>query len=187
MGETSMNGANTDTNVDVDVVVVGAGPTGLMLASELRLHGVDVLVLEKEAVPSPIVRSLGLHARSIEIMDQRGLLERFLANGKQYPVRGFFSGIEKPAPDGLDTALAYFLGIPQTITDRLLAERAIELGTRIRRGCELVGLDQDEQNVTFELADGTRLRARYLVGCDGGRSAVRKLLGVGCSDCATSR
>jgi 2-polyprenyl-6-methoxyphenol hydroxylase-like FAD-dependent oxidoreductase len=162
-----------------DVIVAGGGPVGFMLASELRLHGVHVVVLEKDAEPAPFVRSLGLHVRSIEVMDQRGLLERFLADGKQYPLGGFFAGVHKPAPGRLDTAHAYILGIPQTITDRLLAERATELGTEVRRGCELVGLSQDDHGVTAELADGTQLRSRYLVGCDGGRSTVRKLLGVG--------
>ncbi|WP_216209198.1 rifampin monooxygenase [Amycolatopsis aidingensis] len=162
-----------------DVIVAGGGPTGLMLACELRLHGVRVLVLEKEPEPAGYVRALGLHVRSIEVLDQRGLLERFLAHGRQYPVGGFFAGIDKPSPDRLDTAHPYVLGIPQTTTDRLLAERAAELGTEIRRGCELVGLSQDDQGVTAELADGTRERSRYLVGCDGGRSTVRKLLDVG--------
>ncbi|KWX04831.1 FAD-dependent oxidoreductase [Carbonactinospora thermoautotrophica] len=163
----------------VDVIVVGGGPTGLMLASELRLHDVHVLVLEKDAEPTRYVRALGLHVRSIEVMDQRGLLERFLAHGQQYALGGFFAGIDKPSPDRLDTAHPYVLGIPQTTTERLLAERATELGAEIRRGCELVGLSQDEDGVTAELADGTQLRSRYLVGCDGGRSTVRKLLGVG--------
>jgi 2-polyprenyl-6-methoxyphenol hydroxylase-like FAD-dependent oxidoreductase len=163
----------------IDVVVVGGGPTGLMLAAELRLHGVNVLVLERATEPTRQVRALGLHVRSIEVMDQRGLLERFLALGKQYPLGGIFAGIRKPPPDRLDTAHPYILGIPQTVTDRLLAEHAAGLGARIRRGCELVGLSQDEEGVTAALADGTSLRSRWLVGADGGRSTVRRLLGVG--------
>ena len=163
----------------IDAIVAGGGPTGLMLAGELRLHGVATLVLEKDAEPTRVVRSLGLHARSVEVLDQRGLLDRFLELGTQYPVGGFFGAIPKPSPARLDTAHPYILGIPQPVTDRLLAEHATEVGAEIRRGCELVGLSQDEDGVSVELADGTRLRSRYLVGCDGGRSTVRKLLGVG--------
>ncbi|HXT94532.1 MAG TPA: rifampin monooxygenase, partial [Trebonia sp.] len=159
--------------------IAGGGPTGLMLAGELRLHGVHVVVLEKLEKPDGLARALGLHVRSIEVMDQRGLLERFLALGRQYPLGGSFAGIRKPAPDRLDTAHPYILGIPQNLTERLLAEHAIEVGTEIRRGCELTGLSQDGTGVTAELADGSRLRSRYLVGCDGGRSTVRKLLGIG--------
>jgi rifampicin monooxygenase len=165
--------------VRIDVTVVGGGPTGVFLASELRLHGVRVLVLEQEPEPTRVVRALGLHARSIEVLDQRGLLDRFLPLGTQYPVGGFFAGINKPAPDRLDTAHPYVLGIPQPTTERLLTEHAIELGVDIRRGREVIGLSQDDHEVTVDLADGTQLRSRYLVGCDGGRSTVRKLLGVG--------
>jgi 2-polyprenyl-6-methoxyphenol hydroxylase-like FAD-dependent oxidoreductase len=139
---------------------------------------VRVVVLEKDAEPTPVVRSLGLHVRSIEILDQRGLLDRFLALGTKYPVGGFFAGIAKPPPKQLDTTYPYVLGIFQPVIDRLLAERAAEVGADIRRGCELAGLSQDDDGVTVDLADGTQLRARYLVGCDGGRSTVRKLLGV---------
>src|SRR5215213_6105691 len=99
----------------IAVIVAGGGPTGMMLAGELRLHGVHALVLDKEAEPTSIVRGLGLHARSIDVMDQRGLLGRFLALGKQYPIGGFFAGIRKPAPARLNTAHPYVLGIPQTL------------------------------------------------------------------------
>ena len=163
----------------IDVIVVGGGPTGLMLAGELRLHDVRVLVLERLTEPTEQSRGQGLHARSVELMDQRGLLGRFLAVSEKFQVGGLFGGIVKPWPDRLDTAHPYGLATPQPVTERLLNERALELGTEIRRGCEVVGLSQDGDGVSVGLADGTQLRARYLVGCDGGRSVVRKLLGVG--------
>ncbi|MFR9803024.1 rifampin monooxygenase [Pseudonocardia sp. RS010] len=161
-----------------DVIIVGGGPTGMMLAAELRLHDAHVLVLEKEEEPPQFVRALGLHVRSIEVMDQRGLLERFLAQGKKIEVGGFFAGIPTPWPR-LDSAHGYVLGIPQTVTDRLLGEHAAEVGAEICRGTEVVDLEQDADGVTVGLADGTTLRARHLVGCDGGRSTVRRLLGIG--------
>jgi 2-polyprenyl-6-methoxyphenol hydroxylase-like FAD-dependent oxidoreductase len=162
-----------------DVIISGGGPTGTMLAAELRLHGVDVVVVERDAEPTRLVRSLGLHQRSIEILDQRGLLERFLANETQYPGGGRFAGIASPQPVALDTTHDYILGMPQPVTDRLLEEHAAELGAQLRRGTELIGFEQDDEGVTVELADGSRLRSRWLVGCDGGRSLVRRLLGIG--------
>ncbi|MBU4464757.1 MAG: rifampin monooxygenase [Actinobacteria bacterium] len=171
-----------------DVIISGGGPTGMMLAAELRLQGVDVVVLERDAEPSAAVRSLGLHPRSIEILDQRGLLERFLARGQIYPgASGRFAGIEPPSPVELDTAHDYILGIAQPVTDRLLEEHATELGARIRRGAEVATITQDEDAVTVDLVDDTRLRARWLVGCDGGRSLVRRQAGIGFTgDAATT-
>ncbi|GGM74745.1 FAD-dependent oxidoreductase [Lentzea pudingi] len=163
-----------------DVIIAGCGPAGAMLAAELRLHDVRVLVVEKEAEPaSSFARIVSLHARSLEIMAMRGLLERFLERGRQRPVGGSFAGIPKPTPEGLDSDFTSLLGIPQPVVESLLEDHALTLGAQVRRGCAVAGLAQDDEGVTAELADGERLRAKYLVGCDGARSTVRKLLGVG--------
>ncbi|MEU1688270.1 rifampin monooxygenase [Micromonospora sp. NPDC005707] len=165
--------------VAFDVIIAGCGPTGAMLAAELRLHDVRVLVLEKETEPVSFARIVGLHIRSIELMAMRGLLERMLERGRRRPAGAYFAAIDKPAPEGLDSAHAYLLGIPQPVIVHLLEEHAIERGAQVRRGCPVAGLQQDDDGVTVELAGGEQLRSRYLVGCDGGRSTVRKLLGVG--------
>ncbi|MDN5917916.1 MAG: FAD-dependent monooxygenase, partial [Pseudonocardia sp.] len=140
---------------------------------------VRVLVLEKDTEPASFVRVIGLHIRSIELMAMRGLLDRILEHGRRRPAGGFFAAISKPAPEGLDSAYAYLLGIPQPVIVHLLEEHAIELGAQVRHGCALADVAQDDEGVTVELADGERLRSRFLVGCDGGRSTVRTLLGVG--------
>ncbi|MFF1379743.1 rifampin monooxygenase [Streptomyces sp. NPDC058308] len=162
-----------------DVIIAGCGPTGAMLAAELRLHDVRVLVLEKETEPVSFVRIVGLHIRSLELMAMRGLLDRLLAHGRRRPAAGFFAAIDKPAPKDLDSAHAYLLGIPQPVVVAQLEDHAARLGAQVRRGGAVAGFEQDDEGVTVELADGEQLRARYLVGCDGGHSTVRKLLGVG--------
>ncbi|WP_240638999.1 FAD-dependent monooxygenase [Micromonospora ureilytica] len=150
-----------------------------MLAAELRLHDVRVLVLEKQTEPASAVRIVGLHIRSLELMAMRGLLERILPHGRKRPAGAYFAAIAKPAPPGLDSRYAYLLGIRQPVIERLLEEHATEQGTQVRRGCAVAGFEQDAEGVILELADGERLRSRYLVVCDGARSTVRKLLGVG--------
>jgi 2-polyprenyl-6-methoxyphenol hydroxylase-like FAD-dependent oxidoreductase len=162
-----------------DVIVCGGGPTGMMLAAELRLHNVDVVVLERESEPSGMIRSLGLNPRSIEILDQRGLLERFLEHGQQYPAASRFAGIDRPWPADLDTKHGYVLGIPQPVTDRLLEEHARERGAMIRRGTEVVRIETDDDGVVVDAVDGSRLAASWSVGCDGGRSAIRRWMGIG--------
>ncbi|MFG1923076.1 FAD-dependent monooxygenase [Cryptosporangium sp. NPDC048952] len=162
-----------------DVIIAGCGPTGAMLAAELRLHDVRVLVLEAETEPAAFVRIVGLHIRSLELLAMRGLLDRVREHARQRPAGGFFAAIDKPAPTGLDSPYAYLLGIPQPVLVRLLEEHAIALGTEVRRGSAVAAFAQDDDGVTVELADGEQLRARYFVGCDGARSTVRRLLGVG--------
>jgi 2-polyprenyl-6-methoxyphenol hydroxylase-like FAD-dependent oxidoreductase len=161
-----------------DVIIAGCGPTGAMLAAELRLYGLRVLVLEKNTEPPSFVRIVGLHIRSLELMAMRGLLDRLLEHGRRRPAGGFFAAIAKPAPEGLNSAHAYLLGIPQPVVVRVLEEHAIDLGAQVRHGCAVAGFTQDVEGVTVELDDGQQVRSRYLVGCDGGRSTVRKLLGV---------
>ncbi|MGW6936386.1 rifampin monooxygenase [Lentzea sp. NPDC054927] len=162
----------------IDVIIAGGGPTGMMLAGELRLHGVRVVLLERDLEPTKVVRALGLHARSIETLDQRGIADRFLTAGTTHPLAGFFAGIERSAPERLDTKYPVVLGLPQPNIERLLTEHAVEAGAEIRRGCTVTAFTQDDEGVTVELSDGTSLRAKYLVGCDGGRSTVRKLAGI---------
>ncbi|WLW56612.1 FAD-dependent monooxygenase [Streptomyces sp. YU58] len=162
-----------------DVIIAGCGPTGATLAAELRLHDVRVLVLEQETEPVSFVRIVALHMRSLELMAMRGLLDRVREHGRRRPADGLFAAIDKPAPQGLDPAYAYLLGIPQPVVVQLLEEHATRLGAQIRHGATVVGFEQDNEGVTVETADGRQLRSRWLVGCDGGRSRVRKLLGVG--------
>ncbi|MFI5493651.1 FAD-dependent monooxygenase [Actinoplanes sp. NPDC051859] len=162
-----------------DAIIAGCGPVGAMLAAELRLHHLRVLVLDRDTEPVSSARIVGLHIRSLELLAMRGLLDRVRAHGRQRPAGAYFAAIDKPAPPGLDSPYAYLLGIPQPVLVRLLEDHATALGAQVQRGTAVSGLEQDDNGVTVELATGERLRTRYLVGCDGGRSTVRKLLGVG--------
>ncbi|MEG3631628.1 FAD-dependent monooxygenase [Streptomyces poriticola] len=169
-----------DTGWDTDVVVAGAGPTGLMLACELRLAGVDVTLVDRLAQRTGESRAGGMHCRTLEVLDQRGVLDRFLAAGDLTPV-GHFSGLMLDF-DGLESRHPLPLMILQSAVERLLEEWAEELGVRVRWSSEVAGVRQDDDGVSAELrtaeAAPALLRARYLVGCDGGRSTVRRLSGI---------
>ncbi|MGC1550597.1 MAG: FAD-dependent monooxygenase [Rhodanobacter sp.] len=158
-------------------VIVGAGPTGLMLAAELKLAGVDAAIVERRATPELIgSRAGGLQSRTIEVLDQRGIAERFLSEGQVAQVGGFAS-IRLDISD-FPTRHPYGLGLWQNHIERILAGWVDELAVTIYRGCEVMGFVQDDTGVDVTLSDGNALRAEYLVGCDGGRSVIRKLAGI---------
>jgi 2-polyprenyl-6-methoxyphenol hydroxylase-like FAD-dependent oxidoreductase len=158
------------------VVIGGGGPTGLMLAGELALAGVDVAIVERRANQDLAgTRAGGLHSRTIEVLDQRGIADRFLAEGQVAQVAGF-SMIRLDISD-FPTRHPYGLGLWQNHIERILAGWVGELGVTFYRGREVTGLAQDDTGVDVELSDG-RLRAEYLVGCDGGRSLIRKAAGI---------
>src|SRR5687767_8486757 len=159
------------------VVIAGGGPTGLMLAGELALARVDVAIVERRTNQHvPGNRAGGLHARTIELMDQRGIAERFLSQGKVMQVAGF-AMIPLDISD-FPTRHNYGLALPQEGIERVLAAWVDELAVPVHRGCEVTGFAQDESGVDVALSDGRSLRAKYLVGCDGGRSLVRKKAGI---------
>jgi 2-polyprenyl-6-methoxyphenol hydroxylase-like FAD-dependent oxidoreductase len=159
------------------VVIAGGGPTGLMLAGELALAGVDVAVVERRPSQDlPGSRAGGLHARTIEVLDQRGIADRFLSEGQVAQVAGFAS-VRLDISD-FPTRHPYGLGLWQNHIERILAGWVDELAVTIYRGREVTGLAQDDTGVDVQLSDGPSLRAEYLVGCDGGRSLVRKAAGI---------
>ena len=159
------------------VVMAGGGPTGMMLAAELTLAGTDVLIVERRAgVKLESSRSRGLHSRTIEVLDQRGVVDRFLAEGKAVQVQTF-AGIPLDISD-FPTRHNYGLALLQSNFERILAGWLEELGVPVLRQREVTGFTQDDSGVDVALSDGTSLRAKYLVGCDGGRSAVRKAAGI---------
>jgi 2-polyprenyl-6-methoxyphenol hydroxylase-like FAD-dependent oxidoreductase len=159
------------------VVVAGGGPTGLMLAGELALAGVDVAIVERRADPDPAgARAGGLLSRTVEVLDQRGIADRFLSEGQVAQV-GQFSGVPLDISD-FPTRHPYSLGLWQNHIERILAGWVGELAVTIYRGLEVTGLAQDDTGVDVELSHGRSLRAEHLVGCDGGRSLIRKAAGI---------
>jgi 3-(3-hydroxy-phenyl)propionate hydroxylase len=159
------------------VVIAGAGPTGLMLAGELALAGVDVAIVERRANQDVAgSRAGGLLARTIEVLDQRGIADRFLSEGQAMQV-GTFSGIPLDISD-FPTRHNYGLALRQSHIERILAGWVAELEVPVHRGREVTGCAQDDTRVHVELSGGDALRSLYLVGCDGGRSLIRKAAGI---------
>src|SRR6202047_3130322 len=159
------------------VVIAGGGPTGLMLAGELALAGVAVAIVERR--PNQELagsRAGGLNSRTLEVFDQRGIVDRFLAEGQIAQVTGF--AVMRLDISDFPTRHNYGLGLRQKHIERILAGWVGELGVPIYRGREVIGFAQHESGVDVELSDGQSLRAEYLVGCDGGRSLIRKAAGI---------
>ena len=163
--------------IDSDVIVVGAGPTGLMLACELAMRGIQVRLLERRAETPNITRAFAVHARTLELLDCRGLANELLPRGlpvyEVAPAPGAVLDLRK-----LDSSYPMLLIAPQSGTERVLESRAVELGVQFSWGAEVVGLTQDVAGITVELSDGTALRSKYVVGCDGAHSVVRRLVGI---------
>jgi 3-(3-hydroxy-phenyl)propionate hydroxylase len=159
------------------VMIAGGGPTGLMLAGELALAKVDVAIVERRASQDLLgSRAGGLHSRTIEVLDQRGIADRFLSQGQVAQVAGF-AWIPLDISD-FPTRYNYGLGLRQNLIERIMAGWVGELAVPIYRGREVTGIAQDDTGVDVEVSDGRSLRADYLVGCDGGRSVVRKAAGI---------
>ncbi|HEY1240450.1 MAG TPA: FAD-dependent monooxygenase [Bryobacteraceae bacterium] len=159
------------------VVIAGGGPTGLMLAGELALAGVDAAIVERrESQDLAGLRAGGLHSRTLEVLDQRGIADRFLSQG-QVSQRAPFARINLDLSD-LPTRHNYFLALWQIHIERILAGWTGELAVPIYRGREVTGFAQDDTGVDVEMSDRESLRAKYLVGCDGGRSVIRKKAGI---------
>ena len=160
------------------VVIAGGGPTGLTLGAELALAGVDAIVVEKKRDPERVgAGALGLHARTLEVFDQRGIVDRFLEAGTPAQVNGF-GGVRFDISD-FASRHPYGLALVQKHTERILQSWAQELGVPVLRGVEVTGFREEFSGIDVALSDGGNVRAQYLVGCDGGRSFVRKAAGIG--------
>jgi 2-polyprenyl-6-methoxyphenol hydroxylase-like FAD-dependent oxidoreductase len=172
MGERDMHDAS-----EHQVVIAGGGPTGLMLAGELALAGVDVVIVERRASQELVgSRARGLHARTIEVLDQRGIADRFLSEGQPAQVQSF-AGVRLDL-GGFPSRHPYGLALMQNDFERILAGWVAELGVPIVREREVTGFSQGDSDVDVELSGGRSFRAAFLVGCDGGRSLVRKTAGI---------
>jgi 3-(3-hydroxy-phenyl)propionate hydroxylase len=159
------------------VVIAGGGPTGMMLAAELTLAGTDVVIVERRAsFALESSRSRGLHSRTIEVLDQRGVVDRFLAEGTTMQVQAF-GGVSMDISD-FPTRHNYGMALLQSHFERIMSGWIDELGVRILREREVMGFTQDDSGVDVALSDDTSLRAKFLVGCDGGRSVVRKAANI---------
>ena len=162
---------------ELAVVIAGGGPTGLMLAGEMALAGIDVIIVERRANQHlDESRAKGIHSRAVEVLDQRGIAERFISEGQQHPSVGF-AGVRLDMSD-FPTRHNYLLGISQSKFEPILAGWVGELGVPIMYSREVTNFTQDDSGVTIEVSDGQSLRADYLVGCDGGRSLIRKIAGI---------
>src|SRR5689334_17890361 len=162
--------------MDTDVVIVGAGPTGLLLAGDLAAAGVRTTVLESRTDESNLTRAFALHARSLEMLDARGLADRLVQIGQPVRALRLFDQITVNL-SGLPSRFRYVLITPQYNIEKALEERAVAAGAQIVRGAEVTGLTQDAGGVDLQARTGT-YRARYAVGADGVRSAVRGALGL---------
>jgi 3-(3-hydroxy-phenyl)propionate hydroxylase len=158
------------------VLIAGGGPTGLMLAAELALAKVDVAIVERRASQELVgSRAGGLHSRTIEVLDQRGVAERFLSQGQLHKAVHFHVPLDI---SDFPTRHNYVLGLWQNHIERILADWVGELRVPIHRAREVTGFAQDDAGVDIEMSDGQRFRSQYLVGCDGGRSLIRKVAGI---------
>ncbi|WP_036963073.1 FAD-dependent monooxygenase, partial [Promicromonospora kroppenstedtii] len=164
--------------MDTDVVIVGAGPTGLLLAGDLATGGACVIVLERRpAGLSNLTRAFAVHARSLEVLDARGLADELLTRGQPVTSLRLFQRLTIDLA-GLPSRFRYVLIAPQYEVERLLRRRAEEAGVVFRHDLQVNGLVQDADGVTVTTADGASLRARYVVGTDGARSTVRGAVGI---------
>ena len=169
-----------------EVIIVGCGPTGLMLAAELALARIDVVILERRSSGEMVgTRARGVHARTIELFDQRGIADRLLAEG-QIVQQMSFAGIPLDIA-GLPTRHPYTLGLSQSHLERILRDWVVALQVPIRYGADVTGFHQDDDGVDVRLGDGSDLRASYLVGADGGRSVIRQTAGIDFPGAAATR